>query len=327
MKLVFFGDGAWAANSLARLRQDGHEILAVVVRRRPSSGEPAETARSLGLPTLQPADANSPEFVARLRDFAPELNLSVSYDQIIRRPLLEAAPRGFVNFHAGKLPNYRGRNVVNWALINGETEIGLTAHFMDEGIDTGDILLQRTLPIGWTRHLWRRPVARRRRVPGSRRRHSLPSSSGRRSPAGRKPTSPAPTSPGVGRGTSGWTGPTRAGTSTTRSVRISRPGPGARTTLGGKTVIVWRAFWDPSWPSYLATPGQVVGRKKGEGVVVKTGDSTLLVTEIEESAGRRRPAGLADRHASGSPDWRRLSKHCGRTSTLSSGGPKVGGNT
>ena len=81
---------------------------------------------------------------------SPDLNLSVSYDQIIRRPLLEAAPLGFVNFHAGKLPIYRGRNVVNWALINGETEIGLTAHFMDEGIDTGDILLQRTLPIAWT---------------------------------------------------------------------------------------------------------------------------------------------------------------------------------
>ena len=83
-------------------------ILAVVVRRRPSSGEPAETACSLGLPILQPAEVNSPEFVAKLRGFTPELNLSVSYDQIIRRPLLEAAPLGFVNFHAGKLPDYRG---------------------------------------------------------------------------------------------------------------------------------------------------------------------------------------------------------------------------
>jgi len=57
---------------------------------------------------------------------------------------------GCLNFHAGKLPFYRGRNVINWAIINGEREIGITAHFMDEGIDTGDILLQRTEPIGWT---------------------------------------------------------------------------------------------------------------------------------------------------------------------------------
>lgn len=284
MKLVFFGDGAWAANSLARLQQDGHEILAVVVRHRPSSGEPAETACSLGLPILQPAEANSPEFVAKLRGFTPELNLSVSYDQIIRRPLLEAAPLGFVNFHAGKLPDYRGRNVVNWALINGETEIGLTAHFMDEGIDTGDILLQRTLPISWVDTygdvlsrvvdafpdlvadtlsiLQQGAVARRRQA------HFAGTYF-----AGRGP----------GDEWLDWADTSRNIHNKVRA--ISRPGPGARTKLVGKTVIVWRAFWDPSWPRYLATPGQVVGRKEGEGVVVKTGDSTLLVTETEEAVG------------------------------------------
>ena len=66
------------------------------------------------------------------------------------RPVLDTARLSFVNFHAGKLPFYRGRNVINWAIINGETEIGLTAHVVDEGIDTGDIVLQKTLPIGWT---------------------------------------------------------------------------------------------------------------------------------------------------------------------------------
>src|SRR6185503_1899603 len=68
----------------------------------------------------------------------------------LRRSMLEIPPLGILNFHAGKLPLYRGRNVINWALINGEHEIGLTAHYMDEGIDTGDIVLQRTLPVAWT---------------------------------------------------------------------------------------------------------------------------------------------------------------------------------
>jgi methionyl-tRNA formyltransferase len=284
VKLVFFGDGAWAANSLRRLQQGGHEILAVVVRCRPSTEEPAETARSLGLPILQPADANSLEFVSRVRGFTPELNLSVSYDQVIRRPLLETAPLGFVNFHAGKLPNYRGRNVVNWALINGETEIGLTAHFMDEGIDTGDILLQRTLPIGWTdtygdvlsRVVGAFPdlvadavslleageVARRPQA------HLAGTYFGGREP---------------GDEWLDWSDTSRNLHNKIRA--ITRPGPGARTRLEEKSVLIWRAVWDPSWPMYLATPGQVVGRDRNEGVFVKTGDSTLLVMEVEETAG------------------------------------------
>ena len=65
---------------------------------------------------------------------------------------------------------------------------------------------------------------------------------------------------------------------------ISQPGPGARTVLGDRVVTIWRAFFDPAWPRYRATPGQVVGRAR-EGAVVKTGDSTLLVQEVQEEGG------------------------------------------
>jgi methionyl-tRNA formyltransferase len=62
---------------------------------------------------------------------------------------------------------------------------------------------------------------------------------------------------------------------------ISRPAPGARTLVNGQTVLIWRAYCDPAWPAYIATPGQVVGRRPDAGVIVKTGDATLLVQEIE----------------------------------------------
>jgi methionyl-tRNA formyltransferase len=286
----FFGDGAWATNSLQRLREDGHEILGMVLRRRPSDEGLAATARSLNVPVLQPSDANEAGFVACVLKSGPELNVSVSYDQIVRRPLLESAPLGFVNFHAGKLPFYRGRNVINWALINGETEIGLTAHYMDEGIDTGDIILQRTLPIGWTEtygDVLSRVVAA---FP------DLVSDSVKligRGTVERKPQAHLPGTYFGGRGPGDewldWGDTSRNLHNKVRA--ISRPGPGARTRLGEQPVIVWRAFWDPSWPRYLATPGQVVGRMKDEGVLVKTGDSTLLVTEVEDAAGV------------GSPNW------------------------
>jgi methionyl-tRNA formyltransferase len=236
------------------------------------------------LPVKQPSNANADDFVAWVSREAPDLNVSVSYDQIIRRPLLESAPMGFVNFHAGKLPNYRGRNVVNWALINGETEIGLTAHFMDEGIDTGDIILQRTQPIGWADtygDVLSRVVA------------AFPDlvsdavSLLERGAAVRRPQAHLPGTYFAGRGPGDewldWADTSRNLHNKVRA--ISRPGPGARTRLEGRTIVIWRAFWDPSWPSYLATPGQVVGRKRYEGVLVKTGDSTLLIEEVEESEG------------------------------------------
>ena len=150
MRILLFGDGAWAANSTRRLLQSGHEILGVVVRRQPSDSTLVDTARALRLPVLQPDKVNSPEFVATIHSLAADLSLSISYNQILRPTMLETPRLGFVNFHAGKLPYYRGRNVINWAIINGESEIGITGHFIDEGIDTGDIILQRTLPISWT---------------------------------------------------------------------------------------------------------------------------------------------------------------------------------
>src|SRR6266550_4099778 len=150
LRLVLFGDGRWAADALRRLAHGRHHVVGVVVRERPSDGALVDAAQRLGVPVLRPDDVNDPGFVECLKSLEPTLGLSIAYNQILRPAVLESAPLGFLNFHAGKLPFYRGRNVVNWALINGEAEIGVTAHFIDEGIDTGDILVQRTLPVGWT---------------------------------------------------------------------------------------------------------------------------------------------------------------------------------
>ena len=72
----------------------------------------------------------------------------MSFNQIFKREMIDLPKYGTINCHAGKLPFYRGRNILNWALINDEKEFGITVHYMDEGIDTGDIIVQRTYPIG-----------------------------------------------------------------------------------------------------------------------------------------------------------------------------------
>jgi len=149
MRILYFGDGRWASNGLERLSDGGRSISGVVLRRHPSDPSLEETARRLGLDVLQPQKVNDPDFVDTVVRLHPALCISMSYDQILRKALLELPELGFVNFHAGKLPYYRGRNVINWAIINNETSIGLTAHYVDQGIDTGDIILQRTVPIEW----------------------------------------------------------------------------------------------------------------------------------------------------------------------------------
>lgn len=287
MRILLFGDGAWAANSLLQLRDAGHTIAAAVMRRQPSDAVLAETCRRLRLPILQPRRVNDADVVQTVAAFAPDLCLSISYNQILRRPILDAARRGFVNFHAGKLPYYRGRNVINWAIINGESEIGLTAHRIDEGIDTGDILLQRALPIHWTDtygDVLNRVVA------------AFPDfvcETVARIASGDDQAQAQAHLPGTyfcGREDGDeWLDWNESSLNLYNKVRaITRPGPGARTLHGDKEVIIWRAAYDRAWPSYVATPGQVVGRSE-KGVMVKTGDSTLLLEEVQTGDEPSRP--------------------------------------
>src|SRR5689334_21238254 len=132
MKIVLFGDGSWAARTLVKLRDAGHEIVAVVLRARPSEPGLEALARAMSRPVLQPLHVNAPESVATIRALGADVHLSIAYDQIFG-PALRSTARWFLNVHAGKLPQYRGRNVINWALINGEPEIGLTVHLVDDG--------------------------------------------------------------------------------------------------------------------------------------------------------------------------------------------------
>jgi methionyl-tRNA formyltransferase len=281
MRVVLFGDGSWATATLLRLRVAGHEVAAVVLRAQPSEPGLEETARALGLPILQPPRVNAPETLASVRALEADVHLSIAYNQIFGPEIRATAP-WFLNVHAGKLPQYRGRNVINWALINGEREIGLTVHVVDGGIDTGDILLQRTLPIAWTStygDLLARVVCA---VPDLVADSLALIASGEAAPW---PQPAGGTYFGGRRDGDEWLDWSRPSIEIYNKIRgISRPGPGARTCLGDARVIIWRAWYEPAWPRYRATPGEVVGRERGAGVMVKTGDSTVLLQEIQVGA-------------------------------------------
>jgi methionyl-tRNA formyltransferase len=105
-------------------------------------------AQALGLTLLQPPRIKGAEAVAALRAFAPELQIVIAYGQILPRGVIDAAPLGTVNVHASLLPRYRGAAPIQWAIASGEAETGVSTMLIDEGLDTGPLLLSERTPIG-----------------------------------------------------------------------------------------------------------------------------------------------------------------------------------
>ncbi len=122
-----------------RPRGRGHEISFAPVKK---------VALAAKLPVHQPAKIRLPEVEQELRALAPDVIAIIAYGQIIPARLLSIPRNGWINLHASLLPKYRGAAPINWAIVNGETSTGLTTMRIDEGLDTGEMLLQRELPIG-----------------------------------------------------------------------------------------------------------------------------------------------------------------------------------
>jgi methionyl-tRNA formyltransferase len=151
LRIVFMGSGAFAIPSLEALLDAGHEVAAVVTQPDKEKGRGRElapppvkpVALARGLSVLQPRRIKLPEAQDELRRLAPELQVVVAYGQILPRTVLDIPARGTVNVHASLLPRYRGAAPVQWAIVNGESETGVTTMLLDEGLDTGPTLLAR----------------------------------------------------------------------------------------------------------------------------------------------------------------------------------------
>ena len=147
-KIGYFADGPWGHNALLKLLEDETiEISFIVPRNDTMDTFLKEKAQEYDIDYLCPIKVNSDEFYETARKYNCDLFVSMSYNQIFRSRIYSLPPFKTINCHAGKLPFYRGRNILNWALINDEKDFGITVHYVDDGIDTGDIILQRTYPI------------------------------------------------------------------------------------------------------------------------------------------------------------------------------------
>jgi methionyl-tRNA formyltransferase len=156
VRIVFLGSGSFAIPCLEALLDAGHELAAVVTQPDREKGrgqalappplKPAAERR--GLPVLQFRRVREPQAQEALAALRPELQVVVAFGQILPRSVIDVAPRGTVNVHGSLLPRYRGAAPIQWAIASGETETGVTTMLIDEGLDTGPMLLRRSLAIG-----------------------------------------------------------------------------------------------------------------------------------------------------------------------------------
>lgn len=155
MKIVFMGTPEFAVPSLIELKNTGLDIELVITQidKRKGRGKKLqytpvkEKALELDLDVFQPTDVNSSETIKKLKSINPDLIVVVAYGQILSREILELPKYGCINVHASLLPKYRGAAPINWAIINGELETGVTIMEMEEGLDTGDMIIKKSIPI------------------------------------------------------------------------------------------------------------------------------------------------------------------------------------
>ena len=155
MRLVFFGTPEFAVLTLKNLLNSEHKILAVVTQPDRQSGRgrhitpcPVKLeAQKAGLKVFQPLRVKDGEFIGELKKMNPSVIVVVAYGQILPSEIIRLPGFGCINVHASLLPKYRGAAPINWAVINGDKKTGVTTMLMDEGLDTGHVLVQEAADI------------------------------------------------------------------------------------------------------------------------------------------------------------------------------------
>ena len=150
MRVIFMGTPDFAVGTFAALAEAGHEIVLAVTQPDKPRGRgksmqysPVKAeALSRGIEVYQPRRVREPECAKHLRSFRPDIIVVAAFGQILPKEILGLPPYGCINVHASLLPKYRGAAPVQWAVINGETVTGVTTMRMDEGLDTGDMIMK-----------------------------------------------------------------------------------------------------------------------------------------------------------------------------------------
>ena len=155
MRVIFMGTPDFSVGTLEALIRAGHDVCLAVTQPDKPKGRGKEmqfppvkeTALKHGIPVYQPRRIREPECVEELRKYNADIMVVIAFGQILPKEILEMTPYGCINVHASLLPKYRGAAPIQWSIINGESVTGVTTMQMDEGLDTGDMILKKEVPI------------------------------------------------------------------------------------------------------------------------------------------------------------------------------------
>jgi len=287
MKLIFAGTPPFAATALEALLAARHDVVLVLTQpdrpagrgMQPRPGAVKQLALARRLPLAQPANLREPRLQQQLRALGAEAMVVAAYGLILPPAVLAIPRRGSLNIHASLLPRWRGAAPIQRALLAGDAETGITIMQMDEGLDTGPILLQEKIAISdedtaQTLHDRLAALGARLIV---RALAELPS------PRAQKET--GATYADKIRKEEALIDWTRPAVEIARRIRALNPAPGAMTTVAGARLKLWRAR-----PAALTgAPGEVLAADGG-GIVVACGNGALAVEELQREGGRRLPA-------------------------------------
>lgn len=279
---MVFGYGDLGAAAVETLAAAEARIIGLVV---PSNriGRDIDTVRACaatrGIPVLvQPPRGNIEPFVDDLKKAAPDLIVVWSYSMILPSVVIAVPQLGCVNVHGGLLPSYRGAHVMQWAIINGENETGVTLHYVDAGIDTGPVIAQARFPLEWEDDAV--SVQGKLKATGSRLlREWWPSIVGGTAPRTPQNESRAKCYPlrNPQDGLINWSSSAASIYNLVRA--LVAPWPGAFTVLRGRRVVV-RRVQILDWPAARLAPGSVSGMDE-RGVRVRAGDRDVLIVQGE----------------------------------------------
>lgn len=294
MKLVYMGTPDFAVPPLTALVEAGHEVAAVVTQpdRPKGRGKTVlmtpvkEKALSYGIPVYQPARVKKDEeFLKTLREINPDAIVVAAFGQILPKEILELPKYGCVNIHASLLPKYRGAAPIQWAVIDGEKESGITTMMMDVGLDTGDMLDRTVIPLAED-ETGGSLFEKLSRAGGPLILKTLEALENGTAVRTKQPEEGATYAGMLDKslGNIDWT---QSAAKIERLIRGLNPWPSAYTSYKGKTMKLWAA--DVLEGTFEGVPGEIIKVEK-EHFLVRTGDGALAVKELQLEGKKRMDA-------------------------------------
>lgn len=305
MRIVYMGTPDFAVGALKALIEAGHEIVLVVTQPDRPKGRKMELsvspvkacAEAYGLPVFQPEKIKKPEAVEFLKTVDADIYVVAAFGQILSREILDIPMYGCINIHASLLPKYRGASPIQSAILNGDKVTGVTIQQMDAGCDTGNILMQRTVPIDDDDTAG--TMFDKLSMLGASMITAMVEliEKGQVRPVQQdndKSTNTVKMNKEMGR--IKWSRPAQE---IERTIRAMNPWPSAYTTINGKNLKIWKAAVIGNKPELLMKQENAVNMQKAEpaticaadneGILIKTGDGILALLEIQLEGKKRMP--------------------------------------